>query len=206
MPNVERAAGSSVSMDDKSDEQLMELLCQGRQEALGVLVSRYENSVFRFCVHYLKDQERARDMAQETFLRVYSARARFDGNRAFGPWVLRIARNLCLNELRRRRTVTMTSLQDYATEAQHDGAEIFPSTADGPDAQAMDGERRAALEAALDQLDEEAREIIVLRFFQRMSAKEIAQIVGGTDGAIRTRLHRILKGLRKRVAPEKDDL
>lgn len=195
-----------MSMDDKSDEQLMELLCQGRQEALGVLVSRYENSVFRFCVHYLKDQERARDMAQETFLRVYSARARFDGKRAFGPWVLRIARNLCLNELRRRRTVTMRSLQDYATEAQHDGAEVFPSAAHGPDAQAMDGERRAALEAALEQLDDEAREIIILRFFQRMSAKEIAQIVGGTDGAIRTRLHRILKGLRARVAPEKDDL
>ena len=96
----------------------------------------------------------------------------------------------------------MTSLQDYATDAQHDGAEIFPSPGDGPDAQAMDAERRAALEAALDQLDEEAREIIVLRFFQRMSAKEIAQIVGGTDGAIRTRLHRILKGLRKCVAPD----
>jgi len=206
MPQVERAAGSSVSMENKSDEQLMELLCQGRQEALGVLVSRYDNSVFRFCVHYLKDQEKARDMAQETFLRVYSARERFDGNRAFGPWVLRIARNLCLNELRRKQTVTMTSLQDFATEAQRDGAEVFPSTADGPDVQAMDGERRAALEAALDQLDDEAREIVILRFFQRMSAKEIAQIVGSTEGAIRTRLHRILKGLRKRVGPEKDDL
>ncbi len=206
MRNMEPAAGGAVSMDDKSDEQLMELLCQGKQEALGVLVTRYENSVFRFCVHYLKDRERARDMAQETFMRVYSARARFDGNRAFGPWALRIARNLCLNELRRRRTVSMTSLQDYATEAQQDGAEVFPSTADGPDTLAMEGERRAALEAALDKLDDEAREIIILRFFQRMSAKEIAQIVGGTDGAIRTRLHRILRGLRAHVAPEKDNL
>lgn len=195
-----------MSTDGKTDEELMALLRHGRQGALTVLVERYQNDLYRFCVHYLKDVERAREMTQETFLRVYAARDRFDETRAFRPWILRIARNLCFNELKRQQSVRMESLEEYGSTARQNDGRLLTSSADGPEALAMSGERESALREALDTLDDESREIVELRFFHRMRAREIAAIVGRTEGAVRTRLHRILERLRTQFKAERDNL
>lgn len=194
-----------VSTTDHTDEELMSLLAEGRDAALGVLVTRYQQDIFRFCVHYVKDVERARDLVQETFVRVFTARDRFDATRSFRPWILCIARNLCLNELKRRRTVHMESLEEYASSAREGSGELMRSPADNPDQQLMDGERRRAIEQALESLSGDAREIVVLRFFERMAARDIAEIIGSTEGAVRTRLHRILKTLRDKCQPIWDE-
>lgn len=203
-PPAERTV--RVTAEERSDEILMDLLCRGEQAALAELVRRYQNDIFRFCLHYLRDIERSREIAQETFLRVYTARARFDGTRKFRPWVLCIARNLCLNDLKRKKAVPMESLEQYASSAREDTGELMPSAADGPDQALAAGERRRALAQMLEELDDEARDLLVLRYFQRMSAREIADIAGTTEGAIRTRLHRLLKGLQKKYAHCKDHL
>jgi RNA polymerase sigma-70 factor, ECF subfamily len=184
----------------------MALLRQGEQSALADLVQRYQADIFRFSLHYLRDVERAKEMAQETFIRVYVARARFDETRRFRPWVLCIARNLCLNELKRKKAVPMESLEEYASTARVESGAVMRSGADGPDQELMAAERRAALLEALDSLEEQAREIVVLRYFQRMSAREIADIVGSTEGAVRTRLHRVLRSLRTRFTEDREDL
>ncbi len=145
-------------------------------------------------------------MAQETFVRVYVARARFDPKRKFRPWILCIARNLCLNELKRKKAVPMESLEEYASTARAASGEVLPSAADSPDEQLMEAERRELLLKALDSLDEESREIVVLRFFERMQARAIGEIIGSTEGAVRTKLHRILRALRERYAPHRKDL
>jgi len=188
-----RAAG----WGGQTDGELMALLCQGEQDALAELVERYQSDIFRFCLHYLKEVERAKELAQETFVRVFVARARFDQERAFRPWILCIARNLCLNELKRKKAVPMQSLEEYASTARGLGGEVARTAEDGPDQQVMMAERRALLEEALGSLDEASREIVVLRYFERMSARSIAEIVDSTEGAVRTRLHRILKSLRE---------
>jgi len=189
-----------------TDEELMAQLCEGNREALADLVLRYQNDIFRFCLHYLREVERSKDLAQETFIRVYVARARFDGKRKFRPWVLCIARNLCLNDLKRKKTVVMESLEEYASTARSETGEVFRSAADSPDQHMMASERRELLDRALATLDDESREIVVLRFFQRMQARDIAEIVDSTEGAVRTRLHRILKTLRGKYEFMKEDL
>ncbi|HOD95233.1 MAG TPA: RNA polymerase sigma factor, partial [Candidatus Hydrogenedentes bacterium] len=93
-----------------SDEQLMALLCEGNTNALALLVERYQNDIFRFCIHYLRDLEAARDAAQDIFLKVFAAKDKFDTSRSFRPWLLRIARNLCFNLLKRAQIVPMESL------------------------------------------------------------------------------------------------
>lgn len=188
-----------VGMQETTDEALMTRLCRGDASALAELVQRYQNDLFRFSLHYLRDVETAKEMAQETFLRLYAARDRFDATRKFRPWVLCIARNLCLNELKRKRVVGMESLEAYASTARDAGGILGPSSEDGPAELVMAAERRELLEQALDTLDAESREILVLRFFQQMSAREIAEITGSTEGAIRTRVHRILRLLRGRI-------
>ena len=195
-----------MNAPERSDEQLMAALCGGERRALAELVQRYQNDIFRFCLHYVRDVERAKEMGQETFVRVYTARKRFDPARKFRPWILCIARNLCLNEIKRKKLVHMESLEEYASSARTETGELLNSSADGPDLQLAAAERRAMLARALDTLDEESREIVVLRFFERMSARDIAETVGSTEGAVRTRLHRILKVLRKRFQACRDIL
>jgi RNA polymerase sigma-70 factor (ECF subfamily) len=154
----------------------------------------------------VRDVERAKEMAQETFIRVYVARGRFDAERRFRPWVLCIARNLCLNELKRKKAVPMESLEEYASTARDESGDVLRSAADSPDQSLMTAERHAWLGRALHSLDGESREIVVLRFFERMAARDIAKVVGSTEGAVRTRLHRILKSMRDGYLEVKDDL
>lgn len=178
----------------------MAQLCQGDDGALAGLVGRYQNDVFRFCLHYVRNVEQARETAQETFLRVYTARERFDVSRRFKPWLLCIARNLCLNELKRKKAVSMETLEEYASSARDGDGVLLESPDDGPAELLMSEERRRSLMDALDALPPDAREIVVLRFFERLPARQIAEIVGSTEGAVRTRLHRILRQLRTECA------
>ena len=189
---------------EKTDEELMALLADGRQQALADIVLRYQNDIFRFCLHYLKDVERARELAQETFIRVFVARARFDQARKFRPWILCIARNLCLNELKRKKAVAMESLEEFASSARETSGEILRSADDCPDEQAMAAERKALLFEALNGLDNTAREVVVMRFFEKMSARDIAEVIGISEGAVRTRLHRIMKALREKYGECRD--
>lgn len=180
-----------------TDEKLMARLAEGDRGAFETLVRRYQQDVFRFCLHYVRDIEQAKEIAQEVFLRVYTARERFDPSRVFKPWVLCIARNLCLNEIKRKKTVRMETLEQYVSTAREDSGELLRSPSDGADEVMMTGERHRALMAAVEALPAEACEIVKLRYFERLSAKEIADIVDSTEGAVRTRLHRILKQLRE---------
>jgi len=184
------------TVESWNDEYLMEMLSAGREDALAELVRRYQQDVFRFSLHYLKNVEIAKEMTQETFLRVFAARDRFDVSRRFKPWLLCIARNLCLNEIKRKKAVQMETLEEYASASREESGDVLQSAADGPAELLMADERRAALWKALNGLPEEAREIVKLRFFERMSARDIAEIVDSTEGAVRTRLHRILRQLR----------
>lgn len=182
-----------------SDETLMGLLADGQDAALAELVRRYQNDVFRFCLHYLKNVETAKDTAQETFVRVYTARDRFDVDRKFKPWMLCIARNLCLNTLKKGRAVQMEAFEELG--ALRESGEILGEGLETPAEQLVIKERRQTLMDALDMLPAESREIVMLRYFQRMSARDIAAVVDTTEGAVRTRLHRILKQLQEHCAP-----
>ncbi|NUM56833.1 MAG: sigma-70 family RNA polymerase sigma factor [Candidatus Hydrogenedentes bacterium] len=195
-----------MSVKPDSDEGLMALLSGGDQGALAELVRRYQNDIFRFCLHYVRDVERAKEMSQETFIRVYVARSRFDASRKFRPWLLCIARNLCLNEIKRKKAVAMESLEEYASTAREESGYLLQSSADGPDQMMMAAERRKMVADALAKLDPESREIVTLRFYERMQARDIAEVVGSTEGAVRTRLHRILKSMRSLYVTEKDEL
>lgn len=203
---LQRAELRMSGASNETDEQLMEALDAGDDQALAEIVERYQNDIFRFCLHYLKNVELAKEMAQETFLRIYTARARFEVSRKFKPWMLCIARNLCLNELKRRKMVQMETLEEYASASREDSGEILRSSDDSPYELLLTQERHRYLLDVLDGLPEESREIVVLRYFQKLSAREIADIVDSTEGAVRTRLHRILKQMRDGFTLAREDM
>ena len=179
-----------------SDEKLMRLLCEGDQDALVLLVERYQNDVFRFCLHYLGDMESAREIAQETFLRVYTARERFDDTRVFRPWMLCIARNMCLNILKRGKIVPMESLDALETSETGEVRPSFRASTGSPFEGIVSDERKNLLLSVLNKLAPEVREVLVMRYFEQMSSREIAEVLETTEGAVRTRIHRALNQLR----------
>jgi RNA polymerase sigma-70 factor (ECF subfamily) len=203
---LQRAGLRMSGTSTETDEQLMEALDAGDDQALAELVERYQNDIFRFCLHYVKNIEVAKEMVQETFLRIYTARSRFEVSRKFKPWMLCIARNLCLNELKRRKMVQMETLEEYASSAREESGEILRAPEDSPYELLLTQERHRYLLGVLDALPEESREIVVLRYFQKLSAREIADIVDSTEGAVRTRLHRILKQMRDGFTLDREDM
>ena len=188
-----------------TDEQLMTSLCEGDDSALEQLVKRYQNDVFRFCLHYLGNLETAREISQETFLRVYTARDRFDTGRLFRPWMLCIARNLCLNIIKRNKIVRMESLEGLESASTAATPSWYPAT-EHPLEGVLADERRRALLHLVNSLPEDARELLMMRYFEQMSAREIAEVLESTEGAVRTRTHRALNQLRERCEGKMDIL
>ncbi len=190
----------------QSDEQLMALLRAGREDALAELALRYQHEVFRFCMHYLRDPEQARDRAQETFLRVFRARDRFDTARQFKPWLLCIARNLCLTELKRPRMASLEAIGDAQDGSWEERWKPGAGEGASPYEKLATDERRQALIRAIEALDPADRELIMMRYFEQMGPQEMAAVLEIREGALRTRLHRALCRLRALCEDRREDL
>lgn len=163
-----------------SDARLVELARRGDSEAFGDLVLRYERRLIRVILRFVHDQEMARDLAQEAFLRAYQRLEQFDPSRRFGPWLFRIGVNLTLDHLRRRKRRGRWALF----------TDIGKDTA--PDPQVADPRRSIDLgqevRAVLDELPEKYRSVLVLRDLENFSTSEIAAILDRKEATIRWRL------------------
>ena len=93
-------------MSQPSDGSLVSETQRGETEAFGELVRRYQNSVFNVCFRMLTERRDAEDLTQETFMRAYQRLGSFDKERAFGPWIRRVAANLCLNHIKALKPAT----------------------------------------------------------------------------------------------------
>lgn len=186
-----------------SDEALMTLLVRGEETAFVELIQRFQNDVFRFCFHYLRDVELAKEAVQEVFLRLYIAKDRFDTNKKLKPWLFCIARNLCLNEIKRQKLVWFESFEESIDknhkEKEETQNEFQPTRNETPFEKLIVKEKHKILWNAINELPDEARELVVLRYFEKLQVRDIAEVLGTTEGAVRTRLHRILRYLKDKL-------
>jgi RNA polymerase sigma-70 factor, ECF subfamily len=165
------------------DAWLVELARRGDHEAFAVLVRRYERKLIRVLTRLVREPEQARDLAQETFWRVYTRLDRFDTGRRFGPWLFRIGVNLGLDWLRRSKGERPPAISINRTG--RDGQ----LTLDLPDP-----DPRARVDLAqevqfiLAQMPVSYRTILVLRDLEGFSSSEVAAIVGRRDATIRWKL------------------
>jgi RNA polymerase sigma-70 factor (ECF subfamily) len=168
--------------DPRRDEDLMALLRSGRDEPLGVLMTRHGAELLRFFLLRSRDPHTSQDLANETFYRIFSKARTFEPTKPFRPWFFTVATNVWRAWLRRRQPpeVPLQMLSETA-------AEPAPSARDS-------GTDRAA--RLLEQLSEIDRDILVLRHYEGLKLKEIAQRLGLSPGAVYTRLFRALEKLR----------
>jgi RNA polymerase sigma-70 factor, ECF subfamily len=161
------------------DDEAMQRVAQGDRDALATLFDRHKTRLFGFLYHLVGERTLAEDLLGETFLRVYRARSRYRAGTGFLPWMFTIGRNLALGELRRRSVLSKAHerLSRQLAAAPEDWQ---------PDASDL----RERIQAALAELPEEQRSALVLKEYQGLSYREIAQVLECTEEAARARAYR----------------
>ena len=168
-----------------SDDRLVRDALAGRQDAYAGLVRRYERPVFHVIARLVRDPGVTEELAQETFLKAFRRLGTFDQRRGFSPWLLRIAHNTAIDALRRRGLQTI----DIDAASGRD-APAVASGDPGPDRQVADRMEVRDLLAALARLRPEYRLALVLRFQEEQTYKQIAYVMGVSEGTAKSHVHR----------------
>ncbi|HER43208.1 MAG TPA: sigma-70 family RNA polymerase sigma factor [Candidatus Eisenbacteria bacterium] len=170
---------------------------EGSVEAFEEVVRTAMKRAYAVAAGILGNAEDAYDLSQEAFMAAHRARATFDLERPFFPWFYRILRNRCLNYLRKkagRREVSIDLLIEK------------PGRSESPDRGVMKKERAEALWKAIQDLTPEHREIVILRSFQELSYREIAETLGISEGTVMSRLYYARRSLYGKLKDICDDL
>ncbi len=186
----ERALGPSLT----ADAALALSASRGDRQAFGRLVDLHKRAVYGLCFRLLRDGEDARDAAQETFVRAYAALGTYDSRQPFVPWLLRIARNHCLDLLRRR--VPESRRVELDADPEYGPVDLADPAALSPDLALERRETAATLAKAVDALPPAQREVVHLFHVEHLSYKEIAAILDVPIGTVMTWLHRARARLR----------
>jgi RNA polymerase sigma-70 factor (ECF subfamily) len=178
-------------MESSPDRDLVEQTRRGEVDAYGELVRRYQTSVFNVCYRMLGERQEAEDLAQDAFLRAYQRLGTYDADRPFGPWIRKVAANLCLNALDRLGPPRLSLDDEYDD----------PIDADQPDpAEVHERAVQAGqLKRALASLPPHYRAVIELRHFQDMTYEEIARTLSLPLSDVKTHLFRARRFLARQL-------
>lgn len=172
---------------------LIERCRRGDDLAWEALVRAYQGRVYGLAYHYVRNAEEARDLAQDVFVRIYRRLHTFEGHETFVSWMLLLARNLCIDHLRRKAARPPAS--DVAVD---DGAPL-PDGEPLPDEAFASDRRKRLVHRALGQLSETYREIILLKEIEGLKLEEIAKLLDVPLGTVKSRSARARVELARQV-------
>lgn len=184
-----------------TDHALIEAIRVGSDEAFTELVARYRNPITNFIYRMTSDYDGAVDLAQETFVRVYKAADRYQTNYAFSTYIYRIATNLAISELRKRKRRRVVSLTGFFQSSDGGEPREFQPSDGQPlqDVTLVDNERRKAVQRAIGTLPDKYRAPLILRDVEGKSYDEISQILGTSEGTVKSRISRARGFLRDKM-------
>ncbi len=190
----------SASLDP--DAALMLRVRDGDRAAFSGLVDKYKQPVINLIARTIHDPTEAEDLAQNTFVQAYKAADRYEITAKFSTWLFTIARNLALNEIRRRARHPADSLDETFADAEENPVRhAVESRASGPTENLLRGELEAKVEEAVQALPEKQRAALLLCREDEMSYEEIAKVVGCTLSATKSLIHRARETLKQRLKP-----
>jgi RNA polymerase sigma-70 factor (ECF subfamily) len=177
--------GSKVTTE--TDSVLMTEVHHGRENALGTLFERHHAKLFHFCLRMTGNRAVSEDLVQDIFMRMLRHRKTFQPGTAFLPWMYRIARNACIDHLRRGDRTPETAFEPDAIQGDSPSAEQEVET----------GESTRLMRRALLRLPVERREVLVMSRYQFKTYEEIATALDCSVSAVKVRAHRAIKQLRR---------
>ncbi len=183
-------------MVDAEERELIERLRRHDEAAFNRFVLQYQERVFRLLLRMIGDSAEAEDLAQEVFISIFKSIESFRGDSQLSTWVYRVAANHCRNRIKylTRRRRKLTDQYDEQDEGEVHQVQARPNP---PDRLLEARQTEHLLQAGLLSLDEEQRELIVLREVEHLSYEEIMTITGLPEGTVKSRLHRARTGLRE---------
>lgn len=204
--NLERRAeafGFHVEMPEGREAQLVEQLKRRDEAAFNELVRLYQERVFRLVLRMLGDRSEAEDVAQEVFITVFKSIDGFRGDSKLSTWLYRVATNHCKNRIKyldRRARGKKKELDELAEHGALESASMGTSAQVArPDQQAEAHEIEMIVRAAIMELDEDQRVLVIMRDVENMSYEEIQHETGLPEGTVKSRLHRARLALAKAV-------
>jgi RNA polymerase sigma-70 factor (ECF subfamily) len=183
-----------------ADADVVRRILAGDADLFGVLVERYRVRLYRFIQRFTNDAEDARDVTQDVFLKVYGALDSFDSRYKFSTWLFRIAGNAAIDHLRRRRIRALPlelPPDEEGSERRVDPKETRPD----PYEDLARRRLRTALDAAIERLPDDYRELISLRHYGELPYEEIAELKGMPLGTVKNKLFRARQALRDLLPP-----
>ena len=181
------------------EKALLERVRAGDADAFGILVRETERMVYNLALRMMGDREDALDMSQEAYMRAYRSIGRFEGNCSFSSWMYTLTRNVCLDELKKKKKFSVSTLTDSDEDGEVREREIADERTQ-PDVVYEKKERAESVRRALDEMGEGQREILLLYDIEGYSYKDIARMLDIDIGTVKSRLFRARDKLRKILA------
>jgi RNA polymerase sigma-70 factor (ECF subfamily) len=181
-------------MEELTDLQLIEEVRNGKRRAFTELMRRYQQRVYWAARRIVGTHEDADDIAQETFVKAYTALGDFRGDSSFFTWLYRIAINLSLNAVRKRQLVTYLRENEIINR-------IFPSSED-PSRDVEFKETQSRLQEAISRLPEKQRAVFVMRYFDELSYEEISEVMKTSVGGLKANYFHALRKVREYLNDE----
>lgn len=176
------------------DALLMLRVKDGDRDAFNQLLDKYQRPIINFIYHFIHNRAEAEELAQDVFLKIYEVRGRYRAEAKFSTWLYKIATNFCLKKLSRGKSRTNL-------EVSIDGGQFLELQDRHPSVQEVleSQEREKIVAWAIGGLSKNERTAVVLRKYHSLSYKEIAYIMGCTEGAVKTYIHRAKLRLKERL-------
>jgi RNA polymerase sigma-70 factor (ECF subfamily) len=186
-----------------TDEALMIRFQRGDRAAFTSLVRRHQTALFNFALRYIRVQSVAEDVVQDAFVRVVQNAADFKHEARFTTWLYTIARNLCIDQMRKRALRKHPSLDESKPGEEGDGPTLGEQTADSRasvEREATGTELKERIARAVEALSEEQREVFLMREVANLPFKEIAEITGVPENTVKSRVRYALERLQQALS------
>lgn len=194
-------AGTYIEFRALSDEELMDRVTQDSHEAFRVLVERYKGRVINLVSRFINDRDRAEEISQEVFLRVFVHRARYRPGGKFSTWMFTIAVNLAKNEIRYRVRHKREISLDASSDEHPSIAHVIPDRGERADDAVIRGEVEDMVTHAIAKLPPKYRAALVLRDIEGLSYEEVGNILNIPGGTVRSRINRARLMLKDKLEP-----
>lgn len=197
-----RAVSNPRVTRESSDEDLMQAFKRGDKTAFGFLLDRHQKPLFNFVLKYLRNPEAAEEAFQEIFLRIIRSSAEYKVSAKFTTWLYTVARNYCIDQLRKGRFRQHVSLEQPLGEGD-DPATLHDRLADdghGADHAASAQQLETKLFAVLDEMPEDQKEVFLLREYQGLKFEQIAVLTRSSINTVKSRMRYALKFLQKKFS------
>jgi len=189
----------SKPLDTQGDEILIYLYNRGSNAAFEVLYTRHKNNIYNFVCRIVKDPGMAEDIFQEVFIRIINSSSKFKMKSKFTTWAYTIARNLCIDHIRKRKRTDAKNIveRDYNGDNRESLVERVADKSLTPEDDVSSSELRAIINQALDRLNPDQKEVFVMREEMGLAFDEIAGICGCSVGTVKSRMRYALENIRR---------